>query len=104
MRSRLQFHGSDGVLRGAAMLDIRTLMLCTGLITFVLGLMLLLATRHYPKALRGALKVWAFGMLLQPFGWILIGMREKIPGWASVVLANLLLAFAIAPSLIAFER
>ena len=89
---------------GAAMLDIRTLMLSTGLITFVLGLMLLLATRGYPKALRGALKVWAYGMLLQPAGWILIGMREKIPDWASVVLGNLLIAFAFATCIFAFER
>lgn len=86
------------------MLDIRTLMLSTGLITFVLGLMLLLTTGGYPTALRGGLRLWGYGMLSQPLGWVLLSLRGQAPDWASVVLGNAVLAAGFATSIYALER
>jgi diguanylate cyclase (GGDEF)-like protein len=86
------------------MLDIRTLMLSTGLITFVLGLMLLLTTRGYPAALRRGLALWGYGMLAQPLGWILLSLRGQVPDWASVVLGNAVLVGGFATSIFALEQ
>jgi diguanylate cyclase (GGDEF)-like protein len=71
-------------------LDIRTLILTTGITSLMLGAIMFFTVRHAVTNSRRALLIWAYGQLVQPFGWFLIAMRQQIPDVFSIVIGNLL--------------
>ena len=75
---------------GDVVLDIRTLMLTTGITSLMLGTIMFLTVRKYASGSRGALLIWACGQGVQPLGWFLIALRGQIPDAFSLILGNLL--------------
>jgi len=73
-------------------LDIRTLMISTGIMSLMLGGVIYVAVRGYAADARGALLVWARGQLVQPLGWFLIALRQQVPDFLSMVVGNVLVA------------
>lgn len=72
------------------MLDIRTLMVSTGITSLMLGAIMFLTVRNYPGDLRTALRIWACGQGVQPLGWFLLALRHQISDALSLILGNLL--------------
>ena len=74
------------------MLDIRTLMISTGILSLMLGGVIFIAVRDYAADARSALLVWARGQLAQPVGWFLIALRQQVPDFFSMVVGNVFVA------------
>ncbi|MGA9334258.1 MAG: GGDEF domain-containing protein [Rudaea sp.] len=73
------------------MLDIRTLMLSTGITSLLLGAIMFLTVRNYAGSSRAAMRIWACGQGVQPLGWFLLALRHQIPDVLSLILGNLLI-------------
>lgn len=85
-------------------LDIRTLVLLASLVTLLISVCLVYAARGYPEGLRGSLWIWARGTGVQSLGWLLLGLRDSIPDFVSIVLANTLISLGYAEMVSALRR
>ncbi|HET9033662.1 MAG TPA: GGDEF domain-containing protein [Dokdonella sp.] len=70
---------------------ISTAMQLTATITLIIGMALAFTTSGYPRNLQYPIQLWVRGLLIQPFSYALLSMREQIPDWLSIVVANTLL-------------
>ncbi|WP_395621167.1 GGDEF domain-containing protein [Dokdonella sp.] len=70
---------------------IPTAMLLTAITTLIMGLSLAFTVTDYPRALQVPIRQWVRSLLVSPFAFLLFALRERIPDWASIVLANVLL-------------
>ncbi len=73
------------------MLDIRTLVVVTGITSLMLCVIMFVTVRSYAANSRAALLIWACGQGVQPLGWFLIAQRGQIPDALSFVLGNVLI-------------
>ena len=76
--------------------DLRTAVLVGALLTFLSGLVLLCAQQVFSWPTRSGLRWWLSGLLLHPIGFTLLGLRDVVPDWLSIVVANVLIALSIA--------
>ena len=76
--------------------DLRTAILFGALLTWLTDVLLILSWNSLPRAMRPSLRWWLFGMALYPVGFVLIGLRDSLPAWLSIVAANLVLALAVS--------
>lgn len=85
-------------------LDIRTLVLLAAFVTLLISICLVYASRGYAEPLRGSLWAWARGIGAQSVGWLLLGLRDHIPDFPSIVLGNALIAWGYAEIIGALYR
>jgi len=71
-------------------LDLRTIVLMSGILALLLTAVMLSVRRSYPRTVQG-LGYWALAPLLVAVATFLFGARGQIPDWMSVVGANVLL-------------
>ena len=71
-------------------LDLRTIILMSGILALLLGGVMLFVRRSYPRTIRG-LGHWALAPLLVAAATFLFGARGELPDWFSIVGANALL-------------
>jgi len=76
--------------------DLRTAVLVCSALTFLIGVVLALVQMVFTDPFRRSLRWWTAGLLLQPLGFILLGLRGAAPDWLSIVAANGLIAAALA--------
>ena len=76
--------------------DIRSAIMVGALLNVLIASMLLIVRKALPANFENSLRWWWFGLLLQPTGFVLITLRGQINGIISVVLANMLIAAALA--------
>ncbi len=76
--------------------DLRTAVLVGALLTFLTGLVLLCAQQVFSRPTRTGLRWWLSGLLLHPVGFTLLGLRDTVPDWLSIVVANGLIAASVA--------
>ena len=84
--------------------DIPSALLVGALLTLSIVLVLMVVARALPAVLRPAVAWWVAATLLQPAGFVLITLRDGAPDWATVVLANSLVAFAFTAYATALHR
>jgi diguanylate cyclase (GGDEF)-like protein len=74
------------------MVDVRTLLLVTALLSMFVGATLLLVIRDHPPGLRAGMGRWARAMLAQGAGLLLVvAFGHGAPGWLALPLGNALL-------------
>lgn len=83
--------------------DLRTAILFGALLTWLTDVLLILSWNSLPRAMRPSLRWWLFGMALHPVGFVLIGLRDNLPVFLSLVAANVILAVAISCMAIALR-
>ncbi|MEO8002845.1 MAG: GGDEF domain-containing protein [Arenimonas sp.] len=76
--------------------DIRSAIMVGALLNALIAIMLLIVRKTLPANFQNSLSWWWFGLLLQPAGFVLIAMRGQLPAVVSVVLANMMIAAALA--------
>lgn len=76
--------------------DIRTALLLGAFLTTLIGVLLFLVRRHLATSLQPALRWWIAATLLQPVGFLLIGLRGQISEWWSTVFSNGVIALAFS--------
>jgi len=76
-------------------LDLRTIILMTGILGLLLSMVLLFLRLSYPPSIKG-LTLWAAGPALSFAATVLLGWRGVIPDWVSIVGANVLLLMGVA--------
>ncbi len=76
--------------------DIRSAIVVAAVLNVMIAIMLLVVRKTLPRNFRKSLGWWWFGLLLQPAGFVLIGLRGQLPPIISVVLANMMIAAALA--------
>jgi diguanylate cyclase (GGDEF)-like protein len=77
-------------------IDLVTLSLVGALQALLLAPLLLAATRAYTGVARQSLHIWGTVLVLQALGWALMGARNQISDWLSIVLANGVLMISYA--------
>ena len=77
-------------------IDLVTLSLVGALQALLLAPLLLAATRAYTGVARQSLRIWGTVLVLQALGWALMGARDQISDWLSIVLANGVLMISYA--------
>jgi diguanylate cyclase (GGDEF)-like protein len=77
-------------------LDTRTLFFLTFLNTLIMGIGLLLAARSFEGSVRRSMTVWGRACLIVILGWMLIGLRDFISPFFSIVVASTLLHYGTA--------
>lgn len=83
--------------------DIRSAIMVGALLNVLIAIMLLIVRKTLPANFQNSLRWWWLGMLLQPAGFILIALRGSLPPFISVVLANMMIAAALASFAIAMR-
>ena len=68
----------------------------TATMTLIIGLALAYTTTGYPRSLQHPIRLWVRGLLIQPFAYGLFAVRELVPEWLTIVVANVLLITAFA--------
>ncbi len=76
--------------------DIRSAIMVGALLNALIAIMLLIVRKTLPANFQNSLSWWWFGLLLQPAGFVLIALRGHVPAFISVVLANMMIAAALA--------
>ncbi|MGH8051744.1 MAG: GGDEF domain-containing protein [Arenimonas sp.] len=76
--------------------DIRSAIMVGALLNVLIAVMLLIVRKTLPANFQNSLRWWWLGMLLQPAGFVLIALRGSLPPFISVVLANMMIASALA--------
>lgn len=84
--------------------DIPSALLVGALLTLLIGLVLMVVARALPDAVRPAVAWWVIATLLQPAGFVLIALRGGAPAWATILLANSVVAFAFTAYAVALHR
>lgn len=77
-------------------LDTRTIFLITFTNVLIMGIGLLAASRAYDGPVQRSMTVWGRACLIVIAGWLLIGLREIIPSFYSVIVSNFLLHLGVA--------
>ena len=85
-------------------LDLRTVLFYGAATSLLVALVLSIAWPRLPRDLRPTLRWWLAGLVLQPFGYVLIGLRNQIPDVLCTVGAGSLLASGLACATIALRR
>ena len=77
-------------------LDVRSVMLVGVLLSALTVILLAQAGRAFPDERRRHLRIWTFGLLMQPAAWALLATRGLVPDMVSIAFGNglLLLGFA----------
>jgi diguanylate cyclase (GGDEF)-like protein len=76
--------------------DIRSAIMIGACLNVLIALMLLTVRSALPIAYKNSLRWWWLGLLMQPMGFVLIALRGVLPEFISIVLANTIIAFAVA--------
>jgi len=76
--------------------DVRTALFLGALLTLLIGLLLFVVRRQFAAALQPSVRWWIAATLLHPVGFLLIGLRELVSDWWSMVLSNVLIGAAFA--------
>jgi diguanylate cyclase (GGDEF)-like protein len=76
--------------------DIRSAMIIGAFLNVLIAIMLLFVRNSLPVLYQNTLRWWWLGLLLQPCGFLFIAMRGYLPVIVSVVLANTIIAGALA--------
>ena len=76
--------------------DIRSAIMVGALLNVLIAIMLLIVRKTLPSNFQNSLRWWWLGMLLQPAGFVLIALRGSLPPFISVVMANMIIAAALA--------
>jgi len=76
--------------------DIRSAIMVAALLNVMIAIMLLIVRKTLPADFQNSLSWWWFGLLLQPAGFVLISLRGQLTPLVSVVLANMMIAAALA--------
>lgn len=71
-------------------LDPRSMIAMAGFMSAIMAIVLLFMRRYYPPSIRGV-GAWALAPLLWLVSTVLFGVRDLVPDWLSLVLANQLL-------------
>ena len=85
-------------------LDVRTIVMIAAVLALIIGASLHFALRVYPASFLPSIRSWVRGTLLLPVGWVLYGMRDSIPDFLSIVIANAVLGLAFARYVEAIRR
>ncbi|HSE11228.1 MAG TPA: GGDEF domain-containing protein [Rudaea sp.] len=72
-------------------LDIRTTVMIAAVLALIVGASLRYALRDYPASLLPSIRLWVLGTLLLSTAWMLYGLRNAIPDFLAIVVANGLL-------------
>ncbi len=75
---------------------ISTAMQLTATMTLIIGLALAFTATGYPRSLQHPIRLWVRGLLIQPFAYGLLAVRDLVPSWLTIVVANVLLIIAYA--------
>ncbi|MEO7936161.1 MAG: GGDEF domain-containing protein [Dokdonella sp.] len=75
---------------------VSTAMQLTATMTLIIGLALAFTATGYPRNLQHPIRLWVRGLLIQPFAFGLLAVRDLAPDWLTIVVANVLLAIAYA--------
>lgn len=78
------------------LIDVRTAMLLTAGITFLLSIALAFTSWRQRGPQRQAAVLWLYATALQSLAWLLLGLRDLIPDLFSVLLGNTVLCLAYA--------
>ncbi len=81
--------------------DIPTAMQLTATMTLITGLALAFTITDYPRFLQYPMRLWVRGLLIQPFSYGLLSMRDQVPDWLSIVVANTLLSISFVHLILA---
>lgn len=73
---------------------ISTAMQLTATMTMIIGLALAFTVTGYPQSLQYPMRLWVRGLLIQPFAYGLFSVRDRVPDWLSIIVANSLLLIA----------
>lgn len=84
--------------------DIRSGLLVGALLTLLIGVVLAVVARAMPAVFRPAMNWWVAATLLQPAGFVLLSQRDHLPGWVTIVVANVCIAGAFAAYAVALRR
>lgn len=76
--------------------DLRTLILFGAVVTLLTDLFLLLSWKSVRGSARSAFRWWLLALLFYPIGQVFFSLRDILPPWPAVPLANTLLAVAMA--------
>jgi diguanylate cyclase (GGDEF)-like protein len=76
--------------------DIRSAIVIGACLNVLIALMLFAVQSALPTAYKNSLRWWWLGLLMQPLGLVLVALRGEVPGFISIVLANVIIAFALA--------
>src|ERR1700753_2188251 len=74
-------------------IDVFTAVLIAGISSFIMSFAMLGASRSYPVQVPGTNK-WVWACAAQSVGWVLIGLRGRIPDWISIYVGNAVLMAA----------
>jgi diguanylate cyclase (GGDEF)-like protein len=83
--------------------DIRTGVIVCAVLALLVDGLLLAVYRSLPAHYRPSLRWWLVGGVLHPLGFLLMGLRDMIPDWISIIVANALLAIALSCTAIALR-
>lgn len=83
-----------------APLDVSTMLLMTAVASFAMAASMAVVR---PERREG-IGLWALGLTLHGAAYVLYALRGQVPGWASIVLANVLLSGCFALTLAAVEQ
>jgi diguanylate cyclase (GGDEF)-like protein len=76
--------------------DIRTALFLGAFLTLLTGWLLFAVRRQFAEPIQPSLRWWILALLVQPVGFLLIGLRTQVSEWLSTVLSNTLVALAFA--------
>jgi diguanylate cyclase (GGDEF)-like protein len=76
--------------------DIRTALFLAAFQTLLVGVLLFCVRRNLAASLTPSLRWWIVAIVTYPIGFLLYGLSSMISDWWSLVLANVLTAFALA--------
>lgn len=76
--------------------DIRSAIMIGAFLNVLIAVMLLIVRNALPRDYRHSMSWWWLGLILQPFGFVLIALRGYIHPVFSIVLANITVAAALA--------
>lgn len=76
--------------------DIRSAIMIGAFLNVLIAIMLLIVRNALPKNYQSSMRWWWLGLILQPSGFVLIALRGYAPTIFSVVLANIMIASALA--------
>lgn len=85
-------------------LDIPTVVMIAAVQALIVGASLRFTLRDYPASLQPSIRLWLMGTLALPTGWMLYLLRDRVPDFVSIVVANGLLGLAFAKYLEAIRR
>lgn len=80
---------------------IPTAMQLTAAMTMIVGLALAFSVTGHPSSLQQPMRLWVRGLLIQPFAFGLLSVRDQVPDWLSIIVANTLLTISFVHLVVA---